>query len=231
MVVICRFAVVFFFQNEVEVKSIQLIIIFIIITLNCTGQDTSKAKIKESEFALGTFYTLNESNKLTVNPVISGYLGDYYFENRYGYEADSSASVNVGRKIFKKINHVEVIPLAGLVFGSFKGVSAGIQTSLDYRKWAFTTVVQFSFEYTKFDKNLLLNWAVARYKLSNSFCIGIITMLEKQVNQDKVFDKGITAVILYKKWGLRFYGFNYEKQKRYYWLSVLYDIKVKLISR
>jgi hypothetical protein len=196
--------------------------------LNSSSQDTSKVKIKELEISFGTFNTMNESNKVNINPAISGYLDDYYFENRYNYEAANSASVNVGKRILKKIKHLEIIPMAGWVFGSFKGVTAELQTSLDYSKWTFSTDNQFSYEYTQSDKSLYLNWTVARYKLTKSFRIGFTTVLNKDVNQDVIFDKGVTAAIFLKKWSLRFYAFNYEIEKRYYWLSLRYTIRLKL---
>jgi hypothetical protein len=224
------------FKNKVAVieggnggisLSIKLVFIFVILILNVAGQDTSMAKINKLELAFGTFNTINESNKVTINPTISGYLGDYYFENRCNYETNNSASINLGKKIFKKLKHTEIVPMVGLVFVGFKGVTAELQTSLDYNKWTFSTDNQYSFEYTQPDKSLFFNWTVARCKLANSFQIGITTFLDKRVNHDIIFDKGVTAVILFKKWSWRFYAFNYEKEKRYYWIGIRYNIRVK----
>jgi hypothetical protein len=213
------------------VKSIKLVIIFVIMILNGAGQDTRMGKIKELGITFGTFNTISKNNKVTVSPAISGYLDDYYFENRYNYETDNSASINVGKRIFKKSKHIEVVPMVGLVFGSFKGVTTELQTSFNYNKWTFSTDNQFSFEYRQPDKSLYFNWTMAIYKLTTSFHIGLTTFLDKPVNKDMVFDKGITAAILFKEWGLRLYAFNYEIEKRYYWISIRYNIKVKLISK
>lgn len=196
-------------------------------TSNGSCQDTSMAKMKTLEITFGTFNTFNASNIVAVNPAISGYFGDYYFENRYNYEADNSASVNVGKHIFKKLKHVELIPMAGLVFGSFRAITTELQTSLDYDKWTLSTDNQFSFEYTHSAKSLYLNWGVAGFKLTRVFHIGVTSVITKQVNQKAVFDKGVTAAMLFKKWGLRFYAFNSEKEKRYYWLSVCRIIRVR----
>lgn len=182
---------------------------------------------KEAEFSFGTFNTWNQQGKLTISPAISGYLGDYYFENRYNYEAANSASINVGKRIFRKLKHVEIIPMAGFVFGSFKGITAEWQTSLDYPRWSFSTDNQFSFEYMQHDNSLYFNWNVVRYKLTNFLRIGLTSFFERQANGFMEFDKGITAVILINKWSLRLYAFNYEKEKRFYWLGVRYNFSVK----
>lgn len=215
-------------QIIVNMKGIVIVIVFIIDTLNSAAQDTTNANTKTLEISFGTFNTIGQNNKVGVNPSISGYLDDYYFENRYNYEAANSASVNIGKRVFKKIKHLEIIPMGGLVFGSFKGITAEIQTSLDYNKWAISTDNQFSYEYTKPDKSLYLNWTVARYKLTRWFRIGATTVLTKQINQRTAFDKGVTAAMYFEKWGLRFYAYNYETEKRYYWLSLRYNISVKI---
>ncbi|MGE5108285.1 MAG: hypothetical protein ACM3H8_12115 [Sphingobacteriales bacterium] len=213
-------------------KSIKLVIVFAGMALNGTGQDSSTTKIKELNISIGTFNTKSDgSSRVNVNPAISGSFGDYYFEARYNYEADNSASINVGKQILKKLKPVEIVPIVGFVFGSFKAVTVELQTSLESGKWALSTDNQFSFEYTQPNKSLYFNWTVARYKITNSFRIGISTILDKHVSRDIVFDKGITAALAFEKWGIRFYAFNYEKGKRYYWLSMRYNIRVKLIGK
>jgi hypothetical protein len=214
-----------------KMKYIKLLILFASVTLNGMGQESSAAKMKELDISVGTFNSKSDgSSRLNVNPTISGSFGDYYFENRYNYEADNSASINVGKQILKKLKPVEIVPIVGLVFGSFKAVTAELQTSLDCRKWALSTDNQFSFEYTHIGKSLYFNWTVARFKVTNSLLIGISTILDKHVSKDIVFDKGLTASMAFEKWGLRFYAFNYEKGKRYYWFSIRYNIRVKLNS-
>lgn len=209
-------------------KPIIIAIVFAVVTLNSIAQDSSNSRTKNLEISFGTFNTISENSKVGVNPSISGYLDDYYFENRYNYEAANSASVNIGKRVFKKIKHLEIIPMGGLVFGSFKGITAEIQTSLDYNRWAISTDNQFSYEYTKADKSLYLNWTVARYKFTRWLRIGATTVVSKQIKQDIVFDKGIAVAIFLEKWGLRFYAYNYETEKRYYWLSLRYSISVKI---
>ena len=112
-------------------KSFAAVMIPLILALNGKGQDT--ATVRVLEITIGTFSTLSETQKYTVSPAISGSWGDYYFESRYNYEAGNSASLNLGKRIFRKLEHIELIPMVGLVFGSFKGATAELQTSLDYQ--------------------------------------------------------------------------------------------------
>jgi hypothetical protein len=199
--------------------------VLIFIVLSGRSQDTSKINSKIVEITVGTFSTLNETGKLTVNPVVSASWDDYYFDNRYGYEAANSASINAGKRIFKKIKHVEIIPMAGLIFGSFKGLTAELQTSIGYDNWYFSTDNQFSYEYTEAQKSLYFNWTVARYKVTRYFHLGLTAFIDKRVNKAGVFDRGITAAIIIKNWAIRLYAFNYETGRRYYSVGLRYTFK------
>ena len=194
-------------------------------------QDSSAPKTREPEFSVSTFSTKSSSSQVTVNPLISCSWNDYYIENRYNYEADNSASINVGRRILRKLKHLEVIPMGGLIFGSFKGVTAEMQISLDYTKWIFMTDNQVSYEYTQPGKSFYSNWSVARYKLTGGLQIGFSGFFEWQANQWLVIDKGVTASVSWKKWNIRVYAFNFERQKREYWLGIRYQFRVKLDSK
>lgn len=195
------------------------------------AQDTASQNLKTAEISMGTFSTVYANSKVSASPAISGYYGDYYFESRYNYETANSASLNIGKKILKNLKHAEIIPMAGLIFGSFKGVTAELQTSLDYPKWSLSVDNQFSYDYTASCKSLYYNWSVARYKLSNNIRIGFTSFLDKHVNQPIVFDKGITVSVLFKQWSFRCYAYNYEIEKRYYWVGIRHTIQLRLSKR
>ena len=121
--------------------------------------------------------------------------------------------------------------MVGLVFGSFKGATAELQTSLDYPRWILSTDNQFSFEYTNSEKSLFFNWTVAKYKLTNFFQIGLTSNLFIQGHQDPIFEKGITGAVSYKNWVFRVYAFNYEIENRRYWFSLRYTMKINVIRK
>jgi hypothetical protein len=210
------------------VKNLILVVLFSFVAVNGICQDPALSKNRELEISLGTFSTLNSSHQLTVNPLISWSWDDYYFENRFNYEAVNSASINGGKRILRKLSHVEIIPMAGLVFGSFKGVTAELQISVDYPKWDFFIDNQYSYEYTDPMKSFYSNWSVVRYKLTSMFSIGLTDFFEWQPNGCPVFDKGITVSVSRAKWSFRIYAFNYEMEKREYWLGIRYNLNVKL---
>ena len=209
-------------------KSFAAVMIPLILALNGKGQDT--ATVRVLEITIGTFSTLSETGKLTVSPAMSGSWGDYYFESRYNYEAGNSASLNLGKRIFRKLEHIELIPMLGLVFGSFKAATAELQTSLDYPRWIFSTDNQFSFEYTSPKESLFFNWTVAKYKLTNFFQIGLTSFLDIEGGQ-AIFDKGITSAMSYHNWVFRVYAFNYEIENRRYWFSLRYTMKINVIRK
>jgi hypothetical protein len=206
-------------------QRIIILLLLIAITLNSKSQASGKIDNKTVELTVGTFSTLTETGKLTVNPVFVAHWNDYYFENRYGYEAPNSASLNAGKKIFKKMKHMEIIPMVGLIFGSFKGLTAELQTSIGYDHWYFSTDNEYSYEYTKAKKSLYFNWSVARYKVTSFLHLGFTVFYDKRVDKNGVLDKGVTAAIIIKNWTLRLYAFNYEIERRYYSVGLRYTFK------
>jgi hypothetical protein len=210
------------------VKSLTLIVLFYFVAVKGICQDPALSKNRELEISLGSFSTWNSSNQVSVNPIISWSWDDYYIENRFNYEAINSASINAGKRILRKLNHIEIIPMAGLVFGSFKGVNGELQVSMDYSKWDLFIDNQYSYEYTDALKSFYSNWSVVRYKLTTMLSIGLSDFFVWKPNGCPVFDKGITASISWAKWSVRLYAFNYEKEKRQYWLGIRYNIKMKL---
>ena len=209
-------------------KQVEFVVLFLFSVLNLKSQDTVTTKITDLDLSIGVFNAFSTGNQLVVDPAVSGSFGDYYFENRYNYEAANSASINVGKRVFKNVKHVEIINMGGLVFGSFKGINAEMQTSFDFSKWIFSSDNQFSFEYTVPARSIYFNWNVMRYKLFQFLQVGITTVLQQQVNSRMIFDKGVTATLLLNKWSVRFYGYNYQIEKRYYLLGIRYNIRLKL---
>jgi hypothetical protein len=118
--------------------------------------------------------------------------------------------------------------MAGLVFGSFKGLTGELQVSLDYSKWDLFIDNQYSYEYNHPAKSFYANWSVIRYKLTNLFSVGLSDFFVWRPNGCPAFDKGITISLSWSKWSVRLYAYNYEKEKREYWLGIRYNLKVKL---
>jgi len=214
-------------QTKSYMKKIQLLILLVFIGLFGQAQDNAKA-YTEAPVSFGTFNTVNQKNEVSVNPAISGSLGSFYFENRYNYEAANSASLNVGRSIFKNLRHISIVPMVGVVVGSFKGFTAELQTSFENNRWSLSTDNQFSAAFTQSSKSMYLNWTYARYKVTPFFQIGPTSVASQQVNQRMAFDKGITAVLLIKQWSMRTYVYNYKKGEMYFWLSLRYNLKLLL---
>jgi hypothetical protein len=199
-------------------------------TLHLTAQDIKPVTPKTLDLSVGTFNTVNRNNKVTINPAISGNMGDYYFENRYNYEAENTASLNFGKRVFKHWKHIEIVPMTGFVFGNFKGITAELQVSADYPLWTLSTDNQYSIEYKQSGKRLFFNWSTARFKLNRLLRIGISTFLDNEPYQSIAFDKGLTAAIAVNSFAIRLYAFNIETDNRYYWIALRYNFKVRVLN-
>jgi hypothetical protein len=179
-----------------------------------------------STLTLATFTTISTKNKLGVNPFISGSIGNFYFENRYNYEAPNSASVNAGWRLNQKLAGFDITPIAGLIVGGFQGMNAEVQASRENEHWYFSLDNQYCFEYADKTRSFNYNWLVGRFKLTKFFRIGLTTQFTKPVNQKGVFDRGLTTSILYKNIAFNVYAFNYEEHRRSFFISLRYNLKL-----
>lgn len=198
----------------------------IIIVLPVFFTATAYSQASDPVITIGLFNTISKDFKITSDPFISGTIGDYYFENRYNYEAENSASINIGKTVFKKLKNIYIIPMVGIVMGSFKGITAELQTILDNKRWYVSTDNQLSVEWKEGKQNFFFNWSIVRYKITPSFRIGVSTLFAKPFTSKQNFEQGLTASLKIKNYGLNFYAFNYDAEKRHYLLSLCYTFKL-----
>jgi hypothetical protein len=182
--------------------------------------------LSHSSITIATFSTISTTNRLSINPFISGNIGNYYFENRYNYEAGNSASINIGRTLNNSIAGFYVTPIAGLIVGNFKGLNTEVQAFHDDSKWYFSLDNQYVFEYADVNRSFYYNWLVGRYKLAPFLRIGVTTQFTKPTNNKGVFDRGITMSMVYKNVTFNIYAFNYEPHRRNAFISLRYYIKI-----
>lgn len=201
----------------------KLVCIFFLIFLS----SNTFAQSSEKLITVGLFNSIDKKNKLSSNPFISGSVGDWYFENRYNYEAENSASINFGKQLVKKIKGLYIIPTIGLVTGAFKGYTAETQVLYETKHLYISTDNQVSVEWKRGNQNFFFNWSILRYKITSAMMVGISGLYAKPFKSKSNADFGITASLKIKHFGISMYAFNYSKAERNYLVSLRYTFKLK----
>ena len=173
---------------------------------------------------------LGENRSFCWVPVLSYRAADnWYFEARSNYEAINSASLYFG-KIFRKkaLISYSIIPIAGLVMGTFNGGSVGANVGLDNKKISFSSQSQYTFSTENRATNFTYSWSDLAYQLKDWMSAGISLQQTRGL-----FEKGILVRAAYKNFSIPLYVFNLTTSKRYFVLGLnvewSHEKKIKVV--
>jgi hypothetical protein len=160
---------------------------------------------------------LGESRSFCWAPVLSYRTADnWYIEARGNYEAINSASLYFG-KIFKEkaLISYSIIPIAGLVVGTFNGGSVGANIGLDYKRISFSSQSQYTFSIENRATNFTYSWSDLTYQLKEWVYAGVSLQQTRGV-----FEKGMLVRGVYKNFSIPLYVFNLTTRERYFVLGL-----------
>jgi hypothetical protein len=98
----------------------------------------------------------------------------WYAEARYGYEAQNTVSLYIG-KTFSGGHIVtwSATPLLGGAAGKFMGASAGVNTEVKCRKTTFSSQAQYSLSANNKNPNFLYSWSDISQQINTWWYVGI----------------------------------------------------------
>jgi hypothetical protein len=184
----------------------------------------SKA-FSQSESGVQEYYTLGDRNKFDVVPIV--YFQNpkhWYFEGRYNFEATDCMSAYIG-KIYEKKSAISysIIPVVGLVMGSIKGGSVGVNLQADFKKVTFTSQGQYTFSVKDKHQNFTYSWSELAYNITPFFAAGISVQQTGEFDTKNKFDKGPFLQFSFSRWTLPFYVFDKGENGRQYVISLIYE--------
>jgi hypothetical protein len=110
---------------------------------------------------LENYHSISAGSSLTWMPVLH-YVNKHrwYTEARYNYEDINTGSVYVGKNISggKKMTYT-LTPMAGIIFGQYKGFAAAMNFELSCSKLFFSGQFQYSINKTNSANNYFYNWS------------------------------------------------------------------------
>jgi len=162
------------------------------------------------------------SDKTVVFAPIASYQFDnsLYFEGRYNYEEMNTFSAYIG-KTFENNSAFKYSfsPIAGGVFGTYKGASLGANVSFEYKNLYFSSQPQYTFTFNKTkEDNFIYSWSELSYQIKGWLAAGISAQHTKLYQAKGLVEKGLLLSFSYKKWSLPLYIFNPESKENKYFL-------------
>lgn len=171
------------------------------------------------------YYYMGERQAFTFVPIVYFETShNWYLEGRYNYEADKTMSVYAG-KTFEKNSVVSysASPIIGAVLGGFNGGSVGVNSEADYKKYFFSSQLQYTFSIKDKTQNFIYSWSDLSYQVLNNFYTGFSFQQTNLYKEQCKLEKGVFVKALFNKWSLPLYVFNPAARERYFVLGLSCD--------
>lgn len=121
----------------------------------------------------------------TVIPQAWIYIKDYYLEARYNYEDVKTVSLYFGKSfsVNKKVDF-EIIPMLGLVYGEFKGLSPGFNLSFEYKRFHSSTECQYTIDFEDNGNSFFWDWSNFYMRIHENISLGCAIQINKSKKGD-----------------------------------------------
>lgn len=171
------------------------------------------------------YYYMGEKQTFTIVPIVYFQTKkNWYIEGRYNFEANRTMSVYAG-KTFEKKSAVSysVSPVIGAVIGRFNGGSIGANGEADYKRYFFSSQLQYTFSMKNKTENFIYSWSDFSYRALNNIYAGFSVQQTNLYKEQCKLEKGVFIKALFDEWSLPLYVFNPAAKERYFVLGLSFD--------
>ncbi len=146
----------------------------------------------------------------------------FYAEMRYNYEAARTGSVYAG-KSFSEDGWLswELTTMAGIVFGDYTGISAAINTSLEYKQFFLSGQTQYTLNKDNRADHFIFNWSELGYQPVKWFYAGVSAQFTQLYKSAFVAEYGLMMGLVIKKVTIPLYVFNQPGGKKNYIIGII----------
>lgn len=171
------------------------------------------------------YYYKGELQRFNFVPVVYCETGNNWFlEGRYNYEALKTISVYAGKTFSKKsVVSYSASPMLGAVLGSYQGGSFGLDGDADYKKYFFSSQLQYTFSLKSKTENFFYNWSDFSYQPVDNFFAGFSLQQTNLYKEQCKLEKGVFVKASFKNWSVPLYVFSPVRKDRYYVLGLNCD--------
>lgn len=130
-------------------------------------------------------------NGLSILPIYSADKKHLHLEGHYNYEAANTFSLWYGYNFIGngELSYV-ITPIAGVVFGQINGLSPGLNLSLNYKKFGFTSDTQYVFDLEDKNQDYLYNWSELTYSANEWIWFGASYQRTRLFEEKAYFQAG-----------------------------------------
>ncbi|MFZ2905591.1 MAG: hypothetical protein WAZ98_05260 [Cyclobacteriaceae bacterium] len=144
-----------------------------------------------------------------VLPVFRADKNKLHLEARYNYEDFETFSGWIGYNFIGGGDlEYTITPMAGGVAGNSNGMGAGLEITLNYKRFELYTESENFFDFESSDNNFFYNWSDLTYSPADWLWFGISGQRTRLYQTDLDIQRGIILGAGYKNFELTTYTFN-----------------------
>ncbi len=168
------------------------------------------------------YYYMGERQTFTIVPIVYYETSkNWYIEGRYNYEALNTMSVYAGKTFGKKAAiSYSASPVIGAVIGRFNGGSIGVNSEADYKKYFFSSQLQYTFSIKNKTENFLYNWSDFSYRALSNIYAGFSVQQINLYKERCKLEKGFFVKASFNNWAIPLYIFSPSSKERYFVLGL-----------
>ena len=176
---------------------------------------TAESEPATSFSATGYYYAMRDEPDFFVG-VATIDSGKLHLEARYNYEAKNSGSLFAGWNFAggESLTY-EITPIAGVLFGSARGVIPGVEASLAYGPVDFYIEAEYVYDLDNRSDSYYYAWSELGWKPVEWLRLGLAVQRSQIVQTSRELQRGLFAQLIFGKTTLSVYAFDPDTSSRY----------------
>jgi hypothetical protein len=173
------------------------------------AQPAPAGKAEWSGSVAGYLYLQEEDNFLM--PVLRADRGSLHLEGRFQYEDLETGSVWAGRTFSAGTSlQLEVVPMAGLVFGRTDGFAPGLELTVSWKNLELYSENEYLFDFGSADDSYFYSWSELGWQAWPWLRLGLAAQRTRVYESEVEIDRGAFAAVSRGPVELVVYGFNLD---------------------
>jgi hypothetical protein len=144
-------------------------------------------------------------------PIFRADRGPLHLEGRYQYEDRHTGSAWLGWTLEagKKV-HLEVVPMAGAVFGRTNGVAPGLELTLSWKSVELYSENEYVFDLESKEGNYFYSWSELSWHARPWLSLGLSGQRTRLYQSELAIDRGLFVAVKRGPVSLKAYGFSLD---------------------
>jgi hypothetical protein len=167
----------------------------------------------QSTFSAQCYTYLRSQQRPYASPIVQYQSNhSWYAEARYNYEEYHSFSVYAGRT-FSNVRTAKefsypITPIAGILEGRLRGISAGLNAELDFKSIYFSTQSQYCISWRDCRKDFFFSWSEIGYRPLKWLAAGLSVQQTNPYHAGSSTEPGLFVSITSGPWSFPLYAFR-----------------------